>query len=212
MKRVRFSIATLLGAVLLVALSIAALREATDAWDSGLFGLTLLALLTGVLLAVHRSGKKRAFWLGFALFGVAYIAGSMIPQIEGRLPTSKGLAYVDSLVPGRAATVTFRIVGPGSAGTTNTVTAIEGLTVSSGWSTGANNPQGGGTVWFENSLAGALTAGPYGTSVNFIRIGHSILALVFALLGGWLSSYLFARGRTRPEERGGASELPSAGA
>ena len=80
MRRIRFTIASLLGVVLFVAVAFAALRAATDAWDSGVFGLTLGLLLTSVLLAVHRAGGRRAYWLGFALFGGTYLGASLIPR------------------------------------------------------------------------------------------------------------------------------------
>jgi hypothetical protein len=80
----------------------AALRESNDFWDNGLFTLTLGVLLVSILQAVHRSEAKRAFWVGFALFGSGYLALSLIPSIEPRLMTTKGLAYLDSRVPGRS--------------------------------------------------------------------------------------------------------------
>ena len=56
-------------------------------------------LLVSILLAVHRTEKRRAFWLGFALFGAAYLGLSLVPPIESRLITTKALAFIDSKVP-----------------------------------------------------------------------------------------------------------------
>ena len=95
MRRFRFSIASLLGVVLFISVALAALRASTDAWDGCLLGLISLCLLTAVLLAVHRKDRRRASWLGFALFGWTYLIASLIPPIEARLPTTKGLAYLD---------------------------------------------------------------------------------------------------------------------
>src|SRR5690348_358666 len=105
MSRIRFTIASLLVVVLLVAVGFAALREASDPWDSGVFTLALAILLVSILLAVHRTESRRAFWLGFALFGWGYLALSLIPSIESRLLTTKALAYLDSKVPGRSVEV-----------------------------------------------------------------------------------------------------------
>src|SRR5215472_6201067 len=102
MSRIRFTIASLLVVVLVVAVGFAALREASDLWDSGAFTLTLVVLLVSILLAVHRTESRRAFWLGFALFGWAYLGLSLVPSIEPRLLTTKALAYLDSKVPGRS--------------------------------------------------------------------------------------------------------------
>jgi len=32
-----------------------------------------LALIAAVVLAIYRSGDRRAFWLGFAIFGWSYL-------------------------------------------------------------------------------------------------------------------------------------------
>ena len=102
MKHIRFTIASLLVVVLIVALGFAALREASDLWESGVFTLALAALLVSILLAVHRTESRRAFWIAFALFGWTYLGLSLVPSIEYRMLTTKGLAYLDSKVPGRS--------------------------------------------------------------------------------------------------------------
>ncbi len=101
MRRFRFHIGSLLVLVLLMGVGFAALREANDVWDGGVFTLTLGVLLISILLAVHRMGSRRAFWIGFALFGWSYIGLASIPQVAARLVTTKALAYLDSKIPGR---------------------------------------------------------------------------------------------------------------
>ena len=91
MKRIRFNIASLLGVILVLGVGFAALRESSELWESGVFTLTLAALLISILLAIHRTEKRRAFWLGFALFGWVYLALSLVPSIESRLITTKAL-------------------------------------------------------------------------------------------------------------------------
>ena len=59
MRRFRYSIASLLGLVLFAAVAVAALRQADDLWDSGMFTLSVGLLLTSVLLAIHRTGRRR---------------------------------------------------------------------------------------------------------------------------------------------------------
>jgi len=90
MKHIRFSIASLLLVVLFVAVGFAALRESNETWNSGDFTLTLAALLISILLAIHRTESRRAFWIGFALFGWIYLGLSLVPSIEYRLLTTKG--------------------------------------------------------------------------------------------------------------------------
>lgn len=97
MQRFRDSIASLIGVVGLVAVAAAGLRAATPDWDSGLLGVTLVVLLVGILLAIHRQGRKRAFWLGFAIFGWVTLGASLVPSIAERLPTTKGLTRLAAL-------------------------------------------------------------------------------------------------------------------
>jgi len=99
MLKLRFNIASLLGVILILGVGFAALRESSDLWESGVFTLTLAALLITILFAVHRIESRRAFWIGFALFGWIYLGLSLFPSIESRLITTKALAFLDSEVP-----------------------------------------------------------------------------------------------------------------
>src|SRR5258708_5588979 len=69
----RLSIAGLMGVVLVVALGLVALKEGTETWASATFLLTSILLLGAVLSAMHGRGALRAGWIGFALFGWAYM-------------------------------------------------------------------------------------------------------------------------------------------
>ena len=69
MRRLRFHLGTLVILILVLGVGFAALREPNEIWDNGLFTLTLGVLLISIVLAIHRVEKRRAFWLGFALFG-----------------------------------------------------------------------------------------------------------------------------------------------
>ena len=93
MRRFRFHIGTLLLLVLILGVGFAALRESDETWDRSVFSLTLGMLSVSILLAVHRTETRRAFWLGFALFGWTYVGLSLVPSIESRLPTTKALGF-----------------------------------------------------------------------------------------------------------------------
>jgi hypothetical protein len=191
MRRIRFNIASLLVVVLVLGVGFAALRESSDLWESGLFTLILGMLLVSILLAIHRSEARRAFWLGFALFGAAYLGLSLVTSIESRLITTKALTYLDSKVPGRTQTFfTVRLTGtsPGNLG--NQVSSV------------AFSPDGRqlatsslGTVRLWDAKTSTLLGGWAGTTENFVRIGHSLFALLAGWFGGLLSRRLWRDSR-----------------
>ncbi len=174
MRRFRFRIGTLLILIIAIGIGFAALRESDDTWDSGVFTLTLAVLLVSILLAIHRTGKRRAFWLGFALFGCGYQALSLVPSVASRLLTTKALAYLDSKVPGQTLGLfTVRLNGTVSGAPDNQVQTVA-FTVDG--QQFATTSQGQVRLWDTNE--------------NFVRIGHSLLALMAAWSGGLLSRRL----------------------
>jgi hypothetical protein len=177
MRRLRFSIASLLIVILFISVALAALRASTDVWDGCLLGLALLLLLTATLLTIHRKNRQQASWLGFSVFGWAYLVASLLPPIETRLPTTNGLAYLGTLRiwPPTAAPAYFDYDDDGTP---------------------------------DPSVARALfyilsTSGSQG---NFVRIGHSLLALVMALIGGRLSRWLYDKNHV---QMAGRNDLPT---
>ena len=48
-----------------------------------------------MLLATYRTEARRAFWIGFALFGSGYLSVSTIPLTESRLITTKALVLLN---------------------------------------------------------------------------------------------------------------------
>ncbi len=120
--------------------------------------------------------------MGFALFGSGYVGLSLIPSIESRLITTKALAYLDSKVPGRTQSFyTIRFTGTGSNHNSIQTQA--------------------GTVKLWDATTGRLLGGWAGTTENFVRIGHSLLALLVGWLGGLLSRRLWRASRS-PEQSG----------
>jgi hypothetical protein len=204
MKRIRFNIASLLEVVLLVAVSFAGLREATESWDSGLFSVTLVVLLVSILLAVHRAEIRRAYWFGFALFGWIYLGLTLVPSIESRLISTKALTYLDSKVPDRSIVYIRRVWDTWSSDPTQSNQSVRSTSL-------ALSPEGNGAVGGNWSGAGdwmfprSFTGAAGSSTVNFIRIGHSFLTVIAAMTGGVLSRYLHAKNR----ERSPASVAPT---
>lgn len=210
MKRPHFRIAGLLGVVLFVAVALAALRESTELWDSGVFSVTLAVLLVSIVLAVYRRDRKRAFWIGFALFGGAYLVASLVPPVESRLLTTKGLAYLGALRPsanfgvegiavldydsdGQADLFVSKNGSPGALYVNSGNGTFQDVTLSLRASTRASAAS--------NRTWGRFLATPRGSPEHFVRIGHSLFVLVLAIVGGCLSRLV---GRAaRAETRGG---------
>jgi hypothetical protein len=198
MRHIRFSIASLLIAILFVGFGFAALREANDTWDSSTFSITLVALLISILLAIHRTLTSRAFWLGFALFGSAYLALTFVPSIESRLITTRALTFLDPKMP---RSLPPRFAGfdlivqdsyPNVLYLDNGNVTFDNVTAPTG-----SNPAGNRTWSLWNSLVRTSLKGSSGTTEHFMRIGHSLLAIVAALLGGQLSRYLHKKNPQR---------------
>jgi hypothetical protein len=180
MRNLRFNIANILGVIMFLGVGFAALRGANDYWDSGIFTLTLGVLLVSILLAIHRTEAERAFWIGFALFGGCYLAMSLIPSIESRLLTTKGLAYLDSKVPGRPSDVTTLVLSAiGSYGSGN---QMQNVALSIDGTKLATPNQGVVKLW--DTTTGRFLSSWSGTTEKFVRIGHSLIALVAAWIGG----------------------------
>jgi hypothetical protein len=187
MRKLRFNIANLLVIILVLGVGFAALRESSDLWESGIFTVTLGILLLSILLAVYGSESKRAFWRGFALFGWAYVGLTLMPSIESRLITTKALAYLDSKVPGRSLGGWILAVSGGS-GSGSPSNQAQSVAFTRSGSQVAISSHGQVRLW--DATTGKLLSGWSGTTENFVRIGHSLFALLVGWLGGQLSCRL----------------------
>lgn len=187
MRRPRFTIASILVLIVFAGIAFAGLRASNAAWDSGIFGITLLSLLTTILLAVHRSTQSRAYWLGFAFFGCAYLAISLIPSTENRLPTTRLLYWAGSklITPREGVYLTEFLTNATPTGSANAV-AID-------FAVPVTNPNQAGS--FRLWSTGTWFSGTHGTPQYFTSIGHSLFAIVLAFLGAHTSSFLYAKNR-----------------
>jgi hypothetical protein len=205
MKRFRFHIGSLLILVVLLGVGFAAMREANDLWDGIVLASAVGILMVSVLLAVHRRAERRAFWLGFALFGWVYLGLIALPSIEPRLLTTKALAYLDSKVPGRPVVITGQAWGgpvnsPGQA-VTSVAFSPQGNLIAS--------TSNSGTVRLWSATTSRLLGSGSGTTENFIHIGHSLFALILAWLGGKLSRSLYVRSRETHPVSDEPGQLPT---
>jgi hypothetical protein len=190
MRKLRFNIASLLVTILVLGVGFAALRESTDLWESGVFTLTIAVMLISILLAVHHTESRRSFWTGFSLFGWVYLGLSLVPTIESRLITTKGLDFIDSKMPLRPIVITGQAWGdvPGNQNVKSVTFFPQGANVTPiGNEDGLQQP-------FDLRM---FLWGRSGTSLNFVRVGHSLLTLFLAWLGGHLSRYFSTKEQHR---------------
>jgi WD40 repeat protein len=192
MRRFRFRIGNLLILIVLLGVGFAALRQANDLWDCIVLTSAIGVMTVSVLLAIHRKDERWAFWVAFALFGWGYLGLTAIPSIEPRLLTTLGLAYLDSRVPGRSVVSTGSTTGVGASDPIGlTVRAVTFSPQGNVLAT-TNNA---GTVRVWNTSTGILLWSGTGTTENFVRIGHSLVALILAWLGGKLAGRIHVGSR-----------------
>ena len=79
-------------AVLIVALGLAALRNSSATWAGMTFLLTCAVLCLAIVGVVCDGNARRAWWLGFALFGWGYLLLAFWSSVE--LPT---MALLDAI-------------------------------------------------------------------------------------------------------------------
>jgi hypothetical protein len=73
MRAPRFSIGSLLTVIGILGVGMAALRRPAPVWASVIYTVAVTAIVAGACNAIVGRGARRAYWIGFALFGGAYI-------------------------------------------------------------------------------------------------------------------------------------------
>lgn len=211
MARFRFSIRSLLVLIMFAAVGIAALRQASPFWDSATCTLALGLFITAPLWAIHRSGRRRAFWVGFALCGWAYIVASLVPAVEPRLLTTHAFAFLDAKrqallqATGGAAFADFDsdgtldlvlANGQGQPAIYQTVepilSAYKDVTASVGLSTSKPEQNAISVLYSSPKWPWTrLWLVPAGSSESFVHIGHALFAVMLAYLGGRMAGRLY---------------------
>ena len=167
----RFSLAGSLWFVALLALGFAAVREASDFWVGATYLVTLGLLCASVLGAVLERGRGGAWWLGFALFGWAYLLAPSVPGLapSPSLPSddlARRIFAASNPAPGpRRLDAPIGPIGP------------DGRPIS---------PPGGRTRLSNQEYEKRWQG-------NSLRIGHWIFALIFARAGA-TASCVFTKG------------------
>jgi hypothetical protein len=195
MSRFRISLATLLMIVAVVALGLAGMVSASRFWTAAAATVTLALLLAAVLAACLLAGADRAFWAGFALFGWVYLLLVNWDWVGGQFghDLTAGLSAVAEIIfPEVTVTGPPQVSGSGfptppapsvkmAPGPRAPAVVTPALPPSPSAETIA------GFNFFEMTQQRQIKIG------NFVQIGRMLLALLFALLGGFLARTMAER-------------------
>jgi hypothetical protein len=93
----RISIRSLMAFVLVAAVGLAALRNASELWAGIMLLFALAAVGVAILGTALSRGRERAGWLGFVVFGGGYLVVSLFP-VRYELATAWAFQYVHDRV------------------------------------------------------------------------------------------------------------------
>jgi hypothetical protein len=172
MGRTQFSLVGLMAVVFFIALSLGALLNATALWASVLFMFTVAMMSAAVLGSIACRGKARMTWAGIATFGWVYVG-----MVFGPLPNGNG-----TTIPPLPTMVVYEyilhnILIPQSKAAYKDVTF--------------NNTNQAETLLDKASLMGKPRV--LVDVMHLKRIVHSLGAIIFALMGGFVGRFVCSR-------------------
>lgn len=165
MTGTRFSIASLLIALAVLGFALVALNPPSLLKADLLKVATACILLTALLAAINFAESRRAFWLGFALFGWFYFVVAFtaaLPTI--RHPIERPLREIRNAVWGTRVTAPVSQLG---------------------------QPQSGFDVFYDHKAGQILTVPAW--EYGFGETAHCLANLAFAFMGGMVGRRLAAR-------------------
>jgi hypothetical protein len=228
MMRVRVPIAALMGVVLLIALGCAALRSGSALWASILLTVDFVLLGFASLAIAYRRGARRAWWVGFAVFGWGYLGLAFGPwTAENVAPRLATTAFLDAMFYRLGATPRSYEPAPLGVASENPGVFVRNA-ISSQNSNSLNLAQNSATWAFrfrdqltpeelsqlfehrrllddkdrsvlEAERAASLLA-RFGGRDEFVQVGHALSTILAACLGGLFGVVL--RATQGPRERG----------
>jgi len=187
MRRIRFSIAWLMGIIFVLGVGLAALRHPSKLWASFFVSMTIGVLVVGLLGALFHRGLPRTLWAGFGVCGWFYMLLNFGPWFESEVsPYLFTTACLDLIYP--------RVAAPERTAMLSGHVAKVGLAGGFG-----GPPSPPANIWehwttIDNAAAGFVVANNFDVNRSrpFQLIGHSLWALLFACLGGVIARH-FAR-------------------
>jgi hypothetical protein len=185
----QFSLLTLLLSMAGVALICLALRSPNELWATAVFAAVLLSLGFAALAAVYRSGRVRAFAIGFLVLGAGYWGLVLLTEREQaygqpRLPTSRWAVMLFTLLHEEEATVMTTVYTAPYAST------VPAYSVQVAAVAGAPPPLPPPTP-VVSYVPQQIRRSPF-TAETFLDISHQSLALLLGVLGGIVAQWLYA--------------------
>jgi len=174
----RFSLKWMLGAVALVGFGCVALYNANEAWAMAAHALTIVVLLVAILGSIYL--RPRAFYLGMCIFGWGYLILTYVPPMRD---SARPLAATDALLDVIHRRMQYDIVVDNPFA--NPDDPFGGYALTFG------NPPG--TVATPNEIPVDAFVFQMPIEKHFQTVGHSLFALVFAIIGGVVGQ-CFSRG------------------
>jgi hypothetical protein len=213
MRNMRFSIAGLMGFVVVAALGFGGLKASDESWASGCYTLLVAALVVAVITAFQSIGRKRAYWAGFAIAGSVYFG-----FVFGTLGTSKvtppqfltELLFdrLEAMVHPTGLGITFGTITvssvTGTSGAAPATPAPATFTYATTGSVGTPPPLSPpSTVSPPISLAAPpappmfMMPATIMSRVHFSQVAHSLTAMLVGMAGGYYAAWLFVRRERR---------------
>jgi hypothetical protein len=201
MKSARFTIAGMLATIGGLGIGFAALTHPNEWTASALLTMTYGLLLVSLLAAVGNHDIRRAFWMGFALFGWAY---GLV-----NLNVGPGGSVSQDLITTRAIDRLRPVLHPNEKPYSPMIMNWNGTTPLPLYSPyspnvwAANGSPNGVNSWpaVASSICPSCGSTIVGASADaFSRIGQSVATVIVALLGGITGTIVFQRAR-RHERR-----------
>ena len=192
----RFTLATFLIAVAMLAAACAGMTYRTAAWTSVVISITLALYAIMTIRAIAVRGQSRAFALAFAVVGGGYLflATTTLSRIQEFLITNYPLAA--------AARVTGLVLYvPAAGGGFFSIPSELGSSVLSLQQFGGGQTP---VTSLDEIISIATSSAPYSSELQyFFLIGHCMWSWLFGLLAGWTSTSLWRRNLsgTAPESR-----------
>lgn len=184
----RYSLITLLAAILLISLGCAALVSASELWVQVVVTATILALLVATIGAFYLPRTARAFAGGFAICGWVYLLLVQGPWLESLKPR-----LLTTLAVNRLQAIMHDDIGGGDPNGASVATALAWI---------ARRPASADSANTALALT-ALGMSPAATSISsaFQQIGHLLWTILLACFGGVVARYFSGWRRPRTDTR-----------